>query len=539
MAIFLWIAIFFTAGLKKLLVRQDLRVRALGLGAFTGCFSLLVHDLVDFQLSIPSNAILFCLCTAVAMLCATTPRAETSPGGLEWPLSGRQQKLAVFLIPTLGAATLILLGSPFLGSLYFQKATSHRHSENADAALSAVQKAIGWESDNADYYAMAGDLEWERAAAALDEAERERILQRALSLYRRATAACPVSSYAQGRQAQALLHLGQVDRARESFERATALAPARFEPHYHLAWFYLRHGAPEDSLRELRLAISLNPDYLVPSLSQLRRMGFKYPELRAVVPETAPSIATFSEFLMAQGEIEAGLLEQVRAVSIEPTLARALAHLETSRRHEPLPDTLKLYRSYVRQFPRSGTLRNTGAEILEDAGRPEEAIQELEILPLELVEELVALYMKIGRVEKAVSLVREEVAQRPDQVEAYLRLATLLRTEERCDEALQALREGEGRFPDEPRIPFEKVACLRELERPEEILAALKQSVRLEPTHVQYRYELGKAYESIGVYLEAEAQWKKALEMAPGHDPSRRALESLYGELGLLSEPLP
>jgi O-antigen ligase len=56
-----FIGILVRAGLKNLSSRNDALVQALQIGALVGCASLLIHGLVDFNLHIPSNALLFFL----------------------------------------------------------------------------------------------------------------------------------------------------------------------------------------------------------------------------------------------------------------------------------------------------------------------------------------------------------------------------------------------------------------------------------------------------------------------------------------------
>lgn len=76
------IALFTAAGVLAvrrlahgLRVQRDRLRRGLGLGASLACLVLLVHGLVDFNLRIPSNALLFVFCVALALACAS-PEAE-------------------------------------------------------------------------------------------------------------------------------------------------------------------------------------------------------------------------------------------------------------------------------------------------------------------------------------------------------------------------------------------------------------------------------------------------------------------------------
>jgi O-antigen ligase len=61
-------------GIRNLFSRNEPLVQALQIGALVGCISLLIHGLVDFNLHIPSNALLFFL---LAHFASSSPAART------------------------------------------------------------------------------------------------------------------------------------------------------------------------------------------------------------------------------------------------------------------------------------------------------------------------------------------------------------------------------------------------------------------------------------------------------------------------------
>jgi O-antigen ligase len=65
-----FIGVLARSGIKNLYSRNDTLVQALQIGALVGCASLLIHGLVDFNLHIPSNALLFFL---LAQFAASSP----------------------------------------------------------------------------------------------------------------------------------------------------------------------------------------------------------------------------------------------------------------------------------------------------------------------------------------------------------------------------------------------------------------------------------------------------------------------------------
>jgi len=64
-AIALWFIVIIARAITKVSSINDPRLRALGVGSAAGIFALLVHSLFDFNLQIPSNALLFLVLAAV------------------------------------------------------------------------------------------------------------------------------------------------------------------------------------------------------------------------------------------------------------------------------------------------------------------------------------------------------------------------------------------------------------------------------------------------------------------------------------------
>jgi len=70
-----FIGLFFQESLKRFATARKDSVRALTAGSFVACAGLLMHGLVDFNLQIPSNALIFLLLSSIA----TSPRLPILP----------------------------------------------------------------------------------------------------------------------------------------------------------------------------------------------------------------------------------------------------------------------------------------------------------------------------------------------------------------------------------------------------------------------------------------------------------------------------
>jgi O-antigen ligase len=78
-ALAIWFLVVLGRSFVKAIRTEDARMRATALGCGGGIFALLVHSLFDFNLQIPSNALLFLLlCAAVSSIGAGFQPAVTS-----------------------------------------------------------------------------------------------------------------------------------------------------------------------------------------------------------------------------------------------------------------------------------------------------------------------------------------------------------------------------------------------------------------------------------------------------------------------------
>ncbi len=80
-AIALWFIIVIARAMTQVTKADDGILRALGMGSAAGIFALLVHSLFDFNLQIPSNALLFLVLTAIVSRLSAGVRMNKADGG--------------------------------------------------------------------------------------------------------------------------------------------------------------------------------------------------------------------------------------------------------------------------------------------------------------------------------------------------------------------------------------------------------------------------------------------------------------------------
>ena len=72
----LFIGLFFQKSLKHFVTARTDSVRAITAGSLVACTGLLMHGLVDFNLQIPSNALIFLLLSGIATHMSSESRSH-------------------------------------------------------------------------------------------------------------------------------------------------------------------------------------------------------------------------------------------------------------------------------------------------------------------------------------------------------------------------------------------------------------------------------------------------------------------------------
>lgn len=201
-------------------------------------------------------------------------------------------------------------------------------------------------------------------------------------------------------------------------------------------------------------------------------------------------------------------------------------------------DARRLCMQILDSAPRHGGARTLAAAIDIEAGRPDAAARELEILVAEAPDNAGAhyslgrAYRLLGKTDDAVESLRRAVEQDPRLVAGYSELAELLRKAGKLDEAavelerglaanpdssllinnLGGLRADQGDFeaaldifrnaaeanPKDPVAKFNLGRSLRDVERDEEAVVAYQEALKLNPRMQEAWNNLGTALIDLG-----------------------------------------
>jgi tetratricopeptide (TPR) repeat protein/DNA-binding winged helix-turn-helix (wHTH) protein len=138
----------------------------------------------------------------------------------------------------------------------------------------------------------------------------------------------------------------------------------------------------------------------------------------------------------------------------------------------------------------------------------------------------------------AIKSFREIVARYPLEIEAYLRLARLLRGEGRYEEAIEAAKQALAVDAGSADLYNVLGMTYSELGRHDEALTMFRRYVELAPDEPNAHDSLGMGYQWAGRYAEAVQEYERALQLNPNFDIAIIHLGNVYFQQGRYREAL-
>lgn len=500
------LAVLLVQGSAHLLERSRRPQRALGLGALAACFSLSLHSLVDFNAAIPSNALLFTFCAALAVA-AGRPRLDAGETArIDLRLTHRAAALIPLAVLLLWLSTLPALASPYLGSRFAREAATLTEQGEYSLAMARTRRAIELDPGNDRHSGQLADLYVTRSLATAHPAERRALLTDALEHYDRAIEQCPAGSSWWLRKAYVLERLGRDREVEEALLQAAHLAPVRPAVRHQLGRFYLRRGSREQSSAAYRRLLELSgPSRLPKVLDELWQVQPSYAAIEPAVPRNAAARRGLAGFLFDQGDTENALRELRVAFALDPTPESALIHLQSLSARRQHAAAMEAGREYLHRFgDRPGLSRH-----------------------------LAQIYLDLGRAEQAIPIYEDLLSRQPAATDLYLRLSRLYHRVDRAPEAARALRRGLELQPYDAELHAALARALTALNLPEEALRSFKQAIALNPEDAGSRYLLGTLYRDLGMYHHAVKTWRECLRIQPSHRDSQVAIERVQAAMNM------
>jgi len=132
-----------------------------------------------------------------------------------------------------------------------------------------------------------------------------------------------------------------------------------------------------------------------------------------------------------------------------------------------------------------------------------------------------------GRIRRALKLLKQAVALKPDHVEARVNYGSALYVSGRIEEAEAQFRAALEFDPENPYAMSNLATIYYRKGNVERAIELLEEVVRKYPDHPDVNYNLAAAYTALGDFERARAHALRELELNPGHERAKILLERL------------
>ena len=357
---------------------------------------------------------------------------------------------------------------------------------------------------------------------------------------------------ANGRLGMVFQTYGLLQEATVCYRRAAQLKPSAFEWTYYLGVTEGDQGRCDAAIRTLRLALSIDPDYLPAKLrlanclsasAEWGASGELYAEIVEQQPNNADGFYGLGRVRAARRDL-AGAVEAYRkAIEWFPDYGAAHYALALAYRALAKPDkaeeALRLYEKNKTGVPPAGdplmaevqALNHSatyqvqyGAE-LERQGRLEESAaaheKALEIDP-QLVQahvNLIKLYGQLGQFEKAEEHYRAAIRIDPGSAESYYNYGVLLLSAEKYQPAENAFRRTIEINPFYANAHNNLGYLLERRDSVAEAEAEYRRAIENKPSDRQVHFNLGRILVNEKKYQEGIEELKKTIEPEDENTP--------------------
>ena len=477
--------------------RRDPFVQTMAAAGMAALVAMGLHSLVDFNLRIPANALLFTTVLALTFACVHLPRhgaGELEGKAVRRMSRGRTAGLAALaLLITCGlgiAAMRLVIADLFYPQEQVWQPNHWVHRITPTVERQRLQQAMRWTPDNPWY--------WRRLAALETQAAR---MGQASDHTTEATRQLTINS---------------LQRAADAYERALWKQPT--DPYVQLDWLSVK-------LRLMRLQPPAQP----PSMADLKAL---YERIASLAPAHANvQYALGVAILTAETDGIATILPR-------PFFRQAIA-LDANY----LP---KILRAYLRLLPENearqrfaGTLPNTAqahqqaARILERAHWQQAHLHYQTALILsqsepEMLRDYASALMRRQAFRAARDIWERLKEKRPDVPEAYVGLATALHHLKEPEGVLQTLQQLVARFPQNAAYQSQLAQAYGRQKRVQEAEITWKTAIDLQPYDAKHYVGLAHLYASQNMIVEAIPMMQRAIHIEPDNMQYQKVLAHFY-----------
>ena len=124
-------------------------------------------------------------------------------------------------------------------------------------------------------------------------------------------------------------------------------------------------------------------------------------------------------------------------------------------------------------------------------------------------------FVRLGRIDEAMTHYRQAVEIKPDYAEAHNNLGNAFVRLNRIDEAMAQYQKAVKIQPDYAEAHYNLGNAFVRLNRINEAMAQYQKTVEIKPDYAGAHYNLGAAFVHLGRFDEAMAHYRKAVEIKP------------------------
>lgn len=505
----LCIVVLFATVIKKIISISDRKLKYIGLGALSGCFAILLHSNTDFNFSIPSNALLFTVCAAIAVISAS----YDEPVWMNMRITGKTKIIGYIIILTILPLILSVVISPYLGDYYHKTALAHQESKRYDDAEASLVKAMFIDPGNAEYSATAGDLLTIWSSNTNEREKKESLLTKSLYYYDNAIKENPLRGYYYTKKAFSLQKLGRFEEAEEPLKTAAILEPMSPLAFYNTGNLYLSQGKIDKAIKEYNkfFQLNINIRYLTRVLDELWLLNQDYDEIKKIIPENNDYRRRFAYYLLGKKNVHAAFEEFKYSFSLKQSAVNAGAHINGLNSAGEYYRALNAAKTYMVLFPDSPPL----------------------------LRQVAVSYERTGMSKEAEALYRKLIIINPDDLSAVSLLARIYIRMKAPSDAAKVLNQALNNNPENVRLKRQLASAYEKMGRHNDTRAILMELMTGDRDDIPLYNNLNRLFLKEKDYSGSVNMLNKALGHFPTSSLLKKRLASTYVAMGRSGEAIP
>ena len=143
---------------------------------------------------------------------------------------------------------------------------------------------------------------------------------------------------------------------------------------------------------------------------------------------------------------------------------------------------------------------------------------------------------ELGRFEEAIESYKQAIVLKPEYANAYSNLGNSLQKLGKLEKAKEYYKYALDLKPDFAEAHYNYGNIQKELDKLDEALNSYKKAINLYPDFVQAYCNLGNTLQALGKIDEAEVNYKKAISIKPNYAKAHGNLANIFKERGRLDE---